>query len=66
MVLSNFRETLEFEVNGHVANIIQWKRSIAISEIVIKAIRKELRKMPPADKRNNPPAKKEKKPIGVG
>ena len=58
-LISNLREVFEVEVAGHKANIIQWKRSIAISEIVIKALEEKLKTMP------KPKEKEKKKPLGV-
>ena len=50
-LISNLREVLEIEANGHKANIIQWKRSIAISEIVIKALEEKIKTMPKPKKK---------------
>ena len=41
------REVLEVEVSGHKANIIQWKRSIEISRLVIDSMEKRLKTYPP-------------------
>lgn len=45
MALSH--EVLDVEIAGHKANIIQWKRSIDISRIVIRALETYKKTLPP-------------------